>query len=175
MQITSMLPPNIRVLASALTSDEKPEPTLITRLGLNRHTAPNKTPHPAPAAVPIVAPAVNPLAWFGQHLPDAGCLPLRRALVLGCNADHLERELYGLCWAREIVAFDLSPKVLDAAPKSAAGMDTIRYVLASMDELPVEQAPFLPGSFDVVLGCVQRSPLLAAGQSVLGRGKAPHA
>ncbi len=96
--------------------------------------------------------AISPLAWFGKHLADADCLPLGRVLVLGCGTGHLERELHGLGWAREIVAFDLSPKVLDVARQSAAGMDTISYVLASMDELPVGQAPFLPGSFDVVLG-----------------------
>ncbi len=97
-------------------------------------------------------PTVKPLAWFGRHLADAGCLPLRRILVLGCGAGHLERELHGLAWAREIVAFDLSPKVLAIARENVAGLDGISHVLASMDELPVGQAPFLPGSFDAVLG-----------------------
>ena len=97
-------------------------------------------------------PAINPLAWFGRHLADAGCWPLRRVLVLGCGAGHLERELHGLGFAREIVAFDLSPQVLDVARKNVAGLDGITHVLASLDDLPVGQAPFLPGSFDAVLG-----------------------
>jgi SAM-dependent methyltransferase len=96
--------------------------------------------------------AISPLTWFGSHLASAGCLPLGRVLVLGCGAGHLERELHNLGWAREIVAFDFSPKVLEVARQSAAGMDAIHYVLASMDELPIGQAPFLPGSFDAVLG-----------------------
>ena len=113
-------------------------------------------------------PAIRPLEWFGRHLANAGCLPLGRILVLGCGAGHLERELHGLAWAREIVAFDLSPKVLDIARKNTAGLDGISHVLASMDELPVGQAPFLPGSFDVVLGvssvhhCSQLDKLYAA-------------
>jgi SAM-dependent methyltransferase len=121
-------------------------------------------------------PAISPLAWFGKHLADAGCLPLRRVLVLGCGAGHLERQLHSLGWAREIVAFDLSPKVLDVARKSAVGMDTIRYVQASMDALPVGQAPFLPGSFDVVFGvssvhhCSELDNLYAAVAKLLTPG-----
>jgi SAM-dependent methyltransferase len=97
-------------------------------------------------------PAIKPLAWFGNHLADAGCWPLRRVLVLGCGPGHLERELHQMGLAREIVAFDLSPKVLEVARAGAAGMDAISHVLASMDELPVGAPPFLPGSFDAVLG-----------------------
>ncbi|MES2911224.1 MAG: class I SAM-dependent methyltransferase [Pseudomonadota bacterium] len=113
-------------------------------------------------------PAVRPLAWFGQHLADAGCLPLRRVLVLGCGAGLLERELHGLGWAREIVAFDLSARVLDVARQNSAGLQGITHVQASMDELPVGQAPFIPGSFDAVLGvssvhhCSQLRHLYAA-------------
>lgn len=113
-------------------------------------------------------PAVSRLAWFGKYLANAGSLPLGRVLVLGCGAGHLERELHGLGWAREIVAFDLSPKVLDIARDMAIGMDGINYVLASMDQLPVGQTPFLPGSFDVVFGvssvhhCSQLNHLYAA-------------
>lgn len=97
-------------------------------------------------------PAMSPLAWFAGHLEAAGTLPLRRALVLGCGAGRIERALHEQGWAREIVAFDLSPKVLDKAREQATGMDSIQYVLASMDDLPVGAPPFLPGSFDAVLG-----------------------
>jgi SAM-dependent methyltransferase len=97
-------------------------------------------------------PAVNLLAWLGRHLTDAGALPLNRVLVLGCGAGHLERELHDLGWAREIVAFDLSPKVLDVARSRASNKQSIQYVLASMDELPVGQAPFMRGNFDLVMG-----------------------
>ena len=97
-------------------------------------------------------PHTSPLQWFAQHLAAANALPLRRALVLGCGGGRIERELHEKGWAQEIVAFDLSPKVLDVARNAAAGIDAISYVLASMDNLPVGQAPFLPGSFDAVLG-----------------------
>ncbi len=113
-------------------------------------------------------PAIKPLAWFGKHLADAGCWPLHRVLVLGCGPGHLERELHQMGLAREIVAFDLSPKVLDVARSNAAGISAISHVLASMDDLPVGQAPFLPGSFDAVLGvssvhhCSQLQQLYAA-------------
>ena len=121
-------------------------------------------------------PAIGRLAWFGKYLAAAGSLPLGRVLVLGCGAGHLERELYGLGWAQEIVAFDLSPKVLELARESAAGMDTIQYVLASMNALPVGQAPFMPGSFDVVLGvssvhhCSELANLYAAVAKLLKPG-----
>ncbi|RZJ03383.1 MAG: class I SAM-dependent methyltransferase [Haliea sp.] len=97
-------------------------------------------------------PAIKPLAWFAKHLADAGCWPLRRVLVLGCGPGHLERELHQMGLAREIVAFDLSPKVLEVARGNAAGIAAISHVLASMDDLPLGEAPFLPGSFDAVLG-----------------------
>jgi SAM-dependent methyltransferase len=113
-------------------------------------------------------PDIRPLAWFAVHLAAAGALPLRRALVLGCGAGDLERELHAHGWAREIVGIDLSPKVLEVARQAAAGIDSISYVLASMDDLPVGEPPFLPGSFDAVLGvasvhhCAQLDALYAA-------------
>lgn len=113
-------------------------------------------------------PAVSPLAWFCRHVAEEAQFPLQRALVLGCGAGHLERELHGMGFAREIVAFDMSPKVLEFARNAATGMDSIHYVQANMDELPVGEAPFLPGSFDVVLGvssvhhCSQLENLYAA-------------
>ncbi len=97
-------------------------------------------------------PAVTALAWFARHLADAGSLPLGRVLVLGCGAGRVERELYDQGWARQLVAFDLSPKVLAVAAQAALDTPAIQYVLASMDEIPVGQPPFLPGSFDAVVG-----------------------
>ncbi|RZJ19349.1 MAG: methyltransferase domain-containing protein, partial [Haliea sp.] len=97
-------------------------------------------------------PATSPMAWFAGHVQAAGALPLRRALVLGCGAGRIERALHEQGWVREIVAFDLSPKALDTAREAAAGIDSIQYVLASMDELPVGVPPFLAGSFDAVFG-----------------------
>ncbi|RYF40317.1 MAG: class I SAM-dependent methyltransferase [Comamonadaceae bacterium] len=113
-------------------------------------------------------PSATPLAWFARYLQAAGALPLRRALVLGCGAGRIERALHEQGWAREIVAFDLSPKVLDKAREAAAGIDSIHYVLASMDDLPVGAPPFMPGSFDAVFGvasvhhCAQLERLFAA-------------
>lgn len=97
-------------------------------------------------------PCVSPLAWFAGHLQAAGALPMRRALVLGCGAGRIERALHEQGWAREIVAFDLSPKALAAAREAAAGIDSIQYVLASMDDIPVGTPPFTPGGFDAVIG-----------------------
>ena len=97
-------------------------------------------------------PAAGSLEWFARHLGAEGALPLRRALVLGCGTGRVERELHQRGWAREIVAFDLSPQVLDGARQQAAGMPSIHYVQASMDEVPVGQPPFIEGSFDAVFG-----------------------
>lgn len=96
--------------------------------------------------------AVGPLAWFAQRLASEGALPMRRALVLGCGAGRIERELHQRGWAREIVAFDLSPKVLEVARAACASIGAINYVQADMNDLPVGQPPFEPGSFDAVLG-----------------------
>jgi SAM-dependent methyltransferase len=113
-------------------------------------------------------PSIRPLAWFAGHLAAARALPLRRALVLGCGGGEVERELHAQGWAREIVAFDLSPKVLALARAAAAGIDSITYAQASMDELPVGEPPFLPGSYDAVIGvasvhhCARLDALYAA-------------
>lgn len=96
--------------------------------------------------------SIGPLAWFTEHLAAAGALPLRRVLVLGCGAGRVERDLHQNRWAREIVAFDLSPKVLEVARESATGIASIEYVQANMDNLPLGEPPFLSGSFDAVLG-----------------------
>ena len=98
-------------------------------------------------------PAVDSLEWFVRHASQAGAaLPLQRVLVLGCGSGRIERELHAHGWAREIVGFDLSPKVLDLAKAAAANIPSIHYVLASMDDLPVGEGPFQPGSFDAVVG-----------------------
>lgn len=97
-------------------------------------------------------PAVDALGWFARHLDSAGALPLRRALVLGCGSGRVERELHRRGWAREIVAFDLSPQAVEHARRQAAGVPAIHYVQASMDELPVGRPPFIEGGFDAVFG-----------------------
>jgi SAM-dependent methyltransferase len=96
--------------------------------------------------------SMRPLAWFANHLAALDALPVRRALVLGCGAGEVERELHAQGWASEIVAFDLSAKVLAVAREAAAGIDSITYVHASMDALPIGDPPFLSASFDAVLG-----------------------
>lgn len=118
-------------------------------------------------------PAVDPLEWFVRHVSQAGAaLPLQRVLVLGCGSGRIERELHAHDWVREIVAFDLSPKVLDLAKAAAANNPSIHYVLASMDDLPVGEGPFQPGSFDARRGCSQCPPLLATGTTL--RRRASH-
>ena len=98
--------------------------------------------------------SVSPLAWFFQTVAAEQPLPLDRVLVLGCGSGTLEREIAQHGWAREIVAIDLSAKVLEVAQAQAQaeGLDTIRYFQADMNRLPVGQPPFTPGSFDAVLG-----------------------
>ncbi|WP_201262298.1 class I SAM-dependent methyltransferase [Azospira sp. I13] len=99
-------------------------------------------------------PMVSPLAWFFRTVSAGQSLPLGRVLVLGCGSGSLERELAQAGWGREIVAIDLSAKVLEVARKAAQaeGLDAIHYLQADMNCLPVGRAPFLPGSFDAVLG-----------------------
>lgn len=98
--------------------------------------------------------AVSPLAWFFQTLAAEQPLPLDRVLVLGCGSGALEREIVLAGWAREIVAIDLSAKVLDVAKAraQAEGLDNIHYFQADMNHLPLGHAPFLHGQFDAVLG-----------------------
>jgi SAM-dependent methyltransferase len=96
--------------------------------------------------------ALSPLGWFGRRLASQGALPLRRALVLGCGSGWVERQLHDQGWASEIVAFDLSSKVMEVARTANADVPSIHYVQADMNQLPVGQPPFEPGSYDAVLG-----------------------
>lgn len=64
------------------------------------------------------------------------------------------QEIYLAGWAREIVAIDLSAKVLEVAQRRAQadGVGCIQYFQSDMNHLPVGRPPFMPGSFDARLG-----------------------
>lgn len=98
--------------------------------------------------------SVSPLAWFFQTIAAERGLPLNRVLVLGCGGGALEREIAQAGWASEIVAIDLSAKVLEVAQAQAQTerLNNIHYFQADMNRLPVGQPLFTPGSFDAVLG-----------------------
>lgn len=107
--------------------------------------------------------------WFGHWLVKENVeLPLRRVLVLGCGTGRVERDLHQLGLASEIVGLDLSPKVLEVARQAATGIDSIHYVLGSMNNLPVGEPGFEEGSFDAVFGvgsvhhCAELDRLYAA-------------
>jgi len=97
-------------------------------------------------------PSVDSLQWLADHIAAAGALPLQRVLVIGCGNGWVERGLHERGFAREFVGFDMSPKVLELARANAAQIPSITHVQADMDRLPVGTAPFLPESFDAVLG-----------------------
>lgn len=97
--------------------------------------------------------AVSPLEWFFQTVGAAQPLPLRRVLVLGCGQGTVERQVARAGWANEIVAIDLSAKVLAVARANAAADGlAIQYLQADMNHLPLGQPGFEPASFDAVLG-----------------------
>lgn len=98
-------------------------------------------------------PAIHPLEWFFRQVAVERPLPLRRVLVLACGAGYVEREAVGRGWAASAVAIDLSSQVLAraSAQAQAESLD-IEYHHADMNHLPMGQAPFLPGTFDAVLG-----------------------
>lgn len=96
--------------------------------------------------------AQPPLAWFFQAVGKKLALPLARVLVLGCGAGRVEREVIQNGWAREVIAIDLSAKVLEVARTEAAGLDGIVYFQADMNCLPLGDGPFQLASFDAVLG-----------------------
>ncbi|WP_233589961.1 class I SAM-dependent methyltransferase [Acidovorax sp. FJL06] len=97
-------------------------------------------------------PDTSPLAWFFRTVGASRTRPLRRALVVGCGTGQLEREIARAGWVEKIVASDLSAKALALARKQAVEWPFIEYVQADMNQIPVGTDPFLPGSFDAVLG-----------------------
>lgn len=96
---------------------------------------------------------VHPPEWFFRQVAAERPLPLPRLLVLACGAGHVEREATAKGWAASAVAIDLSSQVLAraSAQAEAEGLP-IEYHRADMNRLPIGQAPFLPGTFDAVLG-----------------------
>jgi SAM-dependent methyltransferase len=98
--------------------------------------------------------SVTPLEWFFTAVRARQPVPLQRVLVLGCGGQGIvERKIAQDGWAQEIVAIDLSAKVLEVARANAAVAGaTIQYIQADMNRLPVGQPGFEPGSFDAVLG-----------------------
>lgn len=97
-------------------------------------------------------PGLSLMRWFARQVARTRSLPLGRVLVLGCGAGDAERNLLEHGIAREIVAFDLSTKVLEEARARAAPGAPVTWVQADMNHLPVGEAPFLPGTFDAVVG-----------------------
>lgn len=95
---------------------------------------------------------LSPLAWFFRTIGKSQPLPLARVLVLGCGEGRVERVLQQQGWAREVVATDLSAKVLGVARARAEGLEGIHYFQADMNALPLGEGPFQPGSFDTVIG-----------------------
>lgn len=96
--------------------------------------------------------SVDPLSWFFNRVAAEATLPLGRVLVLGCGTAANERTLCERGWTREAVAFDLSAMAVKSARASASDLPAVQYVQADMDNLPVGHEPFLPGSYDAVLG-----------------------
>lgn len=121
-------------------------------------------------------PSVDSLQWLANHVAAAGGPPLQRVLVIGCGNGWVERALHERGFAREFVGFDLSPEILGRARAHSAHLPSIAYAQADMDKLPVGTAPFLPGTFDAVLGlwsvhhCSQIDNLYAAVASLLSPG-----
>ena len=113
-------------------------------------------------------PELTPLEWFCR-----GRAPFGRALVLGCGGGQLERDLIAAGRVREVLAVDLSPRVLAHAEQAArtAGLEGIRYAQADMNRLQLDEAPF-----DLVLGvsavhhCAELDPLFAAVERLLAPG-----
>lgn len=98
-------------------------------------------------------PNVLPLDWFFRQVAKEQPLPLRRVLVLACGGGRVERLVLSQGWVASVDAIDFSAQVLQHARAlaSAEGL-SIAYHHADMNRLPMGQAPFLPGTFDAVLG-----------------------
>ncbi|MGC2857431.1 class I SAM-dependent methyltransferase [Novispirillum sp. DQ9] len=114
----------------------------------------------------------DPETWFFRQVARERPLPLDRVLVLACGGGGLERSFVSKGWVREVVAVDLSPRVLAAAEAAArdAGLSGIEYRLADMNALDVE------GPFDAVFSvsavhhCENLEGLFAAIKKVLVPG-----
>ena len=84
------------------------------------------------------AAEVSPLRWFFRRWPPSSRCPEPGAGA-GMRQRHAGREIAQAGWAREIVAIDLSAKVLAVAQAQAQaeGLEGIRYFQADMNRLPV--------------------------------------
>lgn len=87
-----------------------------------------------------------PIDWFFRRVEAEQSLPLRRGLVLACGDAGLERALIRTGRLAEVVAVDLSPRVIATAEKAARneGLTGIVYRQADMNALDVA------GPFDAV-------------------------
>lgn len=87
-----------------------------------------------------------PIDWFFRRVEAEQTLPLRRGLVLACGDAGLERALIRTGRLAEVVAVDLSPRVIATAEKAARteGLAGIAYRQADMNALDVA------GPFDAV-------------------------
>lgn len=111
-------------------------------------------------------------AWFFRQVARDRPLPLDRALVLACGSGGLERSLISKGLVKEIVAVDVSPRILAVAKAAArdAGLTGIDYRLGDMNGLDVE------GPFDAVFSvsaahhCENLEGLFAMIKSVLVPG-----
>ncbi len=98
-------------------------------------------------------PALSTWEWFFQHVGQHCALPLGRVLVLGCGHGYLERAIAQRGLVESLVAVDLSPQALARARAQAEAEGlAIEYRQADMNQMPVGQPGFEPGSFDAVLG-----------------------
>lgn len=86
------------------------------------------------------------ITWFFRRVGRERPLPLGRVLVLACGGGELERSLVAEGRVREVVAVDISPRVIAVAEAAArdAGITGIRYQTGDMNALDVE------GPFDAV-------------------------
>jgi SAM-dependent methyltransferase len=95
---------------------------------------------------------VSPTTYFLRKyvLPRGDRLAGCRALLLGANEGHLERELRRLGFSGEIVATDIADNALERArSRSAAlGDDRVRYVVHDLNEPPGDK---FGGPFDFIL------------------------
>jgi SAM-dependent methyltransferase len=101
----------------------------------------------SPRAAAYVTSAVHAQGEDLQQLAElVGERPGARVLDLGCGAGHVSFHVAPR--AREVVAYDLSPAMLETVRGEAArrGLRNITTI-----EGPVERLPFADGAFDVVV------------------------